>query len=789
MLQIYFKLALRNLLANKLVTGINIFGLSIAVGCSIVVFLFLRNHWTMDNFHRNGDRIFIAEYTVDNQGQAETWGDSPIPLGPALAADFPQVERAVRVELQGAKVYLDNRVFDEVVYFADTGFFDVFTFPLQTGTPVALTEPDAVILSADAAKKFFNGADAVGKEVTLVFENQVRKVFTVKGVAAPFPENTGFRFSLITGFNALTATGTDGLTDWGRHIWGTFVQLHRPDDIGVLSTKMNRYTALHNAANREVQMKALVFDNLRHPNPRAYDVMRRPAEAAHPIVTVIFSLIALLMMALSCFNYINISLGYVGKRLKEIGIRKTIGGRKMQVVGQFMSENLLLCFLALLIGLVLAQTVFTPFFNAIMVTQVSVSFGANPWLWAFLVGLLLFTALASGAYPAFYVSAFRPVAILKGRQQLDGKKGLTRVLLVTQFMLAFATVIIGVVIAASGRYWKNLPWGYQPDQTLVLRLEHAGQFSFLKNEASRNPHVLQVAGSADHVGEMKTNELVFVGNDTLEAIRYDVGAGYFEAMGLRLKTGRFFDERRPREDADAVLVNATFLKKRSWTDAVGREIRLNDQTCRVVGVVDDFKSSASRTDRPVVFHLAEPDHFGYLVLRHAAGAGGAVQGYMKTAWERLYPETPFNYFRQEKVFDSFYQGYNNLSLAFGYIAALALIIACLGLFGLAAQNFSSRLKEVSIRKVLGASTPGIILLANRQFLSMLALAGILATGACYAGIQLVMNAAEEFTGGIRLGVAPYLIANLIVFLTAALAVGGQSWKLARTAPVDTLRNE
>ena len=383
MLRIYFKLALRNLLSNKLVTGINIFGLSIAVGCSIVVFLFLQNHWTMDNFHRNGDRIFIAEYTVDKDGGVETWGSSPMPLGPALEADFPQVERAVRIELQGAEVYLGNRSFDELVYFADPGYFDMFTFPLKSGRASALTEPDAVILSADAAEKYFQKEDALGKEITIVFENQVRKVFTVKGVALPFPENTGFRFDVLTGFNTLAAIGAPGLTDWSTHTRGTFVQLRQAGDVEVLSKKMDRYVALHNAANPELQMKALVFDNLRHPNPGAYDVVRRPAEAAHPLVTAIFSLIALLMMALSCFNYINISLGHVGKRLKEIGIRKTIGGRKMQLVIQFMSENLLLCFFALLLGLALAQTVLTPFFNAIMVSRISLDLGANAWLWVF----------------------------------------------------------------------------------------------------------------------------------------------------------------------------------------------------------------------------------------------------------------------------------------------------------------------------------------------------------------------------------------------------------------------
>lgn len=791
MLQIYIKLAIRNLLANKLVTAINITGLSIAIGCSIVVFLFLKNYITLDNFHENGDRIFMLEHVVENEGQEEIRGTSPMPLGPALATDFPQVERAVRVDMQGARVFLEDRRFDELVFFADPGYFDMFTFPLQTGSPAALNEPDAVILSDAAARKYFNGEDAMGQSVTLVFENQLKKVFTVKGVAAPFPENTGFAFDILAGFHTLAGAGMADTADWKTHTRGAFVQLRNGADIGVLAGKMDRYVAQYNANNREEPIKSFVFDNLNHPNAGAYNVQRRPTEAAHPLLIAVFALVALMMMALSCFNYINIALGHIGKRLKEIGIRKTVGGRKMQLVGQFMTENLLLCFFALLAGLVLAKMALAPFLNSVFVDemQISLAFDKNYALWVFLFGLLIFTAIASGAYPAFYISAFQPVSIFKGKQQFSGKKGVTSVLLPIQFVLAFSTVIIGVVLTAAGWYWKDAPWGYQPDQTLVVRLDSAGQYAFLKNEAERSPRVLGVAGAASHVGESYSRETVLNGVEKTDVIRYDVGAGYFEAAGLRLKAGRFFDERRPAEDAGAVVVNETFVKKQDWTEAIGQEIRTEEQKAAVVGVVEDFKLFGSGAARPAVFHLAGPGQFNYLAIRHEAGADKTVQAFMKSAWERLYPATPFNYFRQAAVFDDFYRGFGNVARVFHYIAGLALLIACMGLFGLAAQNYSSRLKEVSIRKVLGANTFNIILLVNRRFLVLLVTAGLIATAICYTGAQLLVRQAQEFTGELQLGIAPYLLANLLVLLAAAIAVGGQTWQLARTAPVEALRNE
>ncbi|MCB0547160.1 MAG: ABC transporter permease [Phaeodactylibacter sp.] len=789
MIRNYLKLAYRNLMANKMVSAINILGLSIATGCSIVVFLFLQNYWTMDNFHLNGERIFMVEYTVDKSGREQTWGTSPMPLGPVLATDFPQVEEVVRVEMQGCKVYLGENAFEELAYFADPGYFDMFTFPLKSGSPEVINEPDAVILSASVADKYFNGEEAIGQELTIVFENQVRKVLTVGAVAEEFPENTGFRFGLLTGFNTLKSIGKEGLTDWASHVQSTFVMVRQPEDIDILEERMDKYVALHNAANQMLSIQSFRFDNLRHPNPGAHDVINRPAEAAHPIVTLMFSLMALLMMALSCFNYVNISLGFVGKRLKEIGVRKAIGGRRMQLAGQFMSENLLLCFLSLLLGLALAQGVFAPLLNSVMVMQISISMGENLWLWVFLFGLLVFTGLASGAYPSFYISSFQPVSIFSGRQKLGGKKGLARVLLGAQYVLAFSTVIIGMLLLAAGNYWVAMPWGYQPGQTLMVRLDNAGQYQFLKNKAERCPQVLGVAGSASHIGESQSMETLLIGGEEHDVVRYDVGAGYFEALGLRLKEGRFFDPLLPSEDVSAVVVNETFVKEHQVEDPLGQEAWSDGKPFRIVGVAEDFKIMGSGANHPVIFRLAEEKAFAYMAIRHESGMGKVAEGFMKNAWLQLYPETPFNYFHQEAVFEGFYQSFGDVAKLFGYIAGLALFIACLGLFGLATQNFASILKEASIRKVLGATTASIILLANRGFLLTLFIASLIATAACFLGFSVLVKTMEAYIGTLNLGVGPYLLAYLLVFLAAGIAVGGQSYRLARMSPVEALKSE
>ncbi len=789
MFQNYFILAYRNLLSNKLVSGINIVGLSIAIGCCITVFLFLKNYYTMDNFHVNADRIYMVEHVVENNDGRQVFGSSPMPLGPLLVENFPQVERSVRVELKSVRTYLGSQVFDEFFYFADPGYFDMFTFPLQAGSATALHDLDGVILSHELAEKYFPGEDPMGKTITVGFDGSQKKGFTVKGVAAPFPENTGFRFDLLAGFNALAALGTEEISDWAAMTRGTFVQIKPGTKIEELESSLSEYVALHNAANSEKQIKSFVFDNLKNPDPKAYEVIRRPAEASHPMATVVFAGLVLLMFALSCFNYINIALGQAVNRLKEIGVRKVVGGRKRQLVMQFMSENLLLCFIALLLGLAFAQMVLVPFFNAVMVMKISLSLTGNLSIWAFLLILLVVTAVASGAYPALYISSFRTVSIFRGKSSFSKKSKLTRVFLCLQFVLAFGTVIGGVLFMSMGGVWKKQSWGYQPEGTLIIRLDEAGQFDLLKNEALRNPNIRQIGGAFNHIGESVWRSKIFIGDREQDAARFEVGAGYFEAMGLRLSQGRFFDPKRKTEDGNAVVVNQQMLLDNDWADYEGRQIRSKGKTYDIVGVVENFKLAPTGVMKPAVFYLAEEDNLAYLAVRYTSGTGEQVESFMKNGWQKLDSGTPFSFFHQAMVFDDFFREFSSVSKLFGYVAALALLIACMGLFGLASQNYASRLKESGIRKVLGASPRQIIFQANRSFIILLLIAGVLATTICFGIFQIAVVQAADFVGNIELGILPYLLANALVFLMAGIAMGWQSYRLANVMPAETLRSE
>jgi hypothetical protein len=356
-------------------------------------------------------------------------------------------------------------------------------------------------------------------------------------------------------------------------------------------------------------------------------------------------------------------------------------------------------------------------------------------------------------------------------------------------VFAFGTVIGGVLFYSLAGEWKKQSWGYRPEGTLVLRLDEAGQFSLLKNAALQNPDIQHVAGASNHVGEARWRTKIFIGNEEKEVARFEVGAGYFEAMGLHLAQGRFFDPERKTEDGQSVVVNQEFVKESGWENPIGQQIRFKEKSYGIVGVVGDFKMAPTGVMKPAVFYLSDEANSAYLALRYAPGKGDKTEAYMKAAWAKLNSGTPINFFHQNLVFDSFFQEFNTVANLFGYIAGLALLISCMGLFGLASQNYSARLKESGIRKVLGASAREIILSANRSFLRLLLVASVVATGISFAIFHLASVKAAEFIGDVRLGIGPYLVANLLVLSVAAVAVSWQSWRLARVVPGETLRSE
>jgi putative ABC transport system permease protein len=792
MLESYVRSAFRSLLRNRAASFINVVGLSIALASSVAVYLFLQVYYTLDTFHEHGARVFMVEHVVARDGAEQTWGTAPLPLGPALAADVPQVERAVRVAWAAGDVRTADAAFDERIGFADAGFFDVFTFPLRAGTPAALATPGTVVLSDAAARTYFGDADPMGRRLTIAFGDAGAQAFTVAGVAAPFPRNAGFRFDVLLPFDARPTSAAARADDWAGVVDATFLQLRRPEDLGPVAAQMGRYVARHNAAAPDAPIERFVFENLARPAPDGYTVLQRPTEAPHPAFSLIMVAMAGFMMALSCVNYVNISLGSAARRFKEIGVRKVMGGTRRQLIAQFMAENLLLCALAMVLGLALAWLFLIPLFNGLFVMQIALAPTENLGLWAFLAGLLAFVAVASGAYPALYVSSFQPALIFQGKQGLVEKRWLTRGLLTVQFVIAFFAVIATVVLLMNGRHLRGQAWGYDPEGLVVVRLSDPAQFERLRDVAAGQASVRRGAGSQDHVGVAMGRTRFTPGDGAPgegaehEAVEVVVGPGYAETLGLRLHSGRLFDERLRSDAAEAVVVNRRFVRERGWAEPLGQTLRIDRQVYTVVGVVEDFLYDPVTQPQPLLLRLAGAP-YRFLTLRVAPGAEADVRALLEAEWAAHVPDLPFEAFTQEEVFDRQIDSYANLARGIGYLAALALLIACMGVFGLASQNVARRMKEVGVRKVLGASVPHLVLLVNRVFVGILAAAALVATAVSYGGLRVLVGL--DAANVMPLTPLPFVVAYLLVLLPVAVSVASQSRALATANPAETLRRE
>ena len=398
--------------------------------------------------------------------------------------------------------------------------------------------------------------------------------------------------------------------------------------------------------------------------------------------------------------------------------------------------------------------------------EIKISFAESQGLWIALVALLALTGLASGGYPAFYVSRFQPITIIRGQQTLGSGNIFTRVFLTLQFVLAFITMITGVVFMRNASFQASRDWGYNQEQTYVVPISESWQYAAFQNELEQIPNVVSFAGSRSHIGISSEQIVVDIQGKKVEAVRFDVGFGYLETLDFGLKEGRFFGEAYGTDRERVVLINETFARNQDWDVAIGEQVRIDSLALTVVGVVEDFHyHDFYERIRPTMFFVSEEAGFEYISMTFEAGTGMQMAGVGESTWKRLFPDQPYNGFFQDTVFASFFRETNNIKHIFTFVALMALIISCMGLFGLASQNIARRMKEISIRKVLGASVGRVAVRVNRAFIIQVFLAAVTAIPLSYFFLTALLNAMYAFP--MTIGPQPFVLAFMLVFFDSS----------------------
>lgn len=786
MLRNYLKIALRTLLKNKVPSAINIVGLSVAIACAVVVYLMVHSQLTLNTSHEHADNIFAVHQIRALEDEQQTWAATPAPLGPALEAEFPQVERAVRVEIRGGTVHRDGNEFAEGIHFVDPGFLDMFTYPLKHGRAEALENPGAVILSAESAIKYFGSENPVGQSLTISFGDDVVASFTVGGVAEAFPANDGLGFGLLINYDKQRDLDAAPPNAWTQFTDATFIQVETPAAIANLAGQMAPYVTRHNAAAPEEPIAAFSFANLLDLSQNTDDVRGSMVASASWTELVMFSALAAFLLLLSCINYVNIALSTATQRLKEIGVRKAMGTTRLHLVGQFLTENLVLCFGALALGTLVAHLILVPVVSDLINADLGFHVTERLDIWVFLIGLLAALGIASGSYPAVYISSFQPIAIFRGKQTLGRRRLFMQGLLTFQFVLAFVTIVSSIVFMRNGQYLNARDWGYNPENTLVVRLDESSRYDVLRQEAAQWPQVVSITGARHHLeGGGEPRQFVEIDGTRMEAATFAVGPNYLETLEMRLRAGAGWNE-QGRDDA--VVINEAFAEKQGWSDPVGKPVGLDSTTAVVAGVVENFHyDTFFEAIDPVLLHPADPSSYRFLVMRVEAGTEEATVARLEAAWHRLAPNEPFSYFFQHEVFERFDRANRGLINTLNVVALLALFISCMGLFGLVSHHMASRMKEISIRKVLGASLSRLALQMNRRFLGILLLAACIATPLSYFMLDALLDAI--YTYRMDLGAVSFIIAIGLLLVTGVLTASPQIYRLAMANPADILRDE
>ncbi len=783
----YLKIAYRNLKRNKGYAFINIAGLAVGLAVCLLMALYVRHERSYDRFHEKADRIFQVLTAFERAEQRSVLARAPVPLGETLGATFPEVERVVQLYSMNGVVRRGEKAFEEELLFATPGFFEMFSFELVRGSPAtALDAPDAVVLTRETARKYFGGAGALGRRLSIRLRGTFYD-FTVTGIAEAAPSTSSIRYDVLLPFGRLKSF----VRSFANPNWGTlspyiYVQLPSRAHAEVLEGKFSVLQEQVPESQSGMQFRLLPLTAV-HLTPG----VSNPLEpTSRPAYAYILSGIALFILLIACINFTTLAVSRSARRAREVGMRKVLGAVRPQLIRQFGGEALLMSLVALLLGLALAELLL-PAFSRLVDVPLSFAVWGQPVMLLVLGGLLLFVGLLAGSYPALYLSRFDPVTVLKGPFRALGKSRLTRVLVVFQFALSIFFIIGTLFMARQLDLLQTKELGFDEEQVIRFDVpfrEGARLLGRYRNALADEPGVVRVSGSWEQLGggdgvgfnRMPTTS----GTTEMKLHAFGVAPGFLETLGIELIEGRSFSEARA---GGAVIVNEAMVRQMGWDRPLAREVsvRFTVENAPVIGVVENFHfRSLHHALTPLVMHTSAP--LTNLYVRIAPDDVPGTLATLEAAWEETAPEIPFAFTFLDEHIEQQYRADRRWARIISYAALLAVLIACLGLFGLAAFAAERRTKEIGIRKVLGASVPSIVVLLSKDFLKLVLVAFVIAAPLAYYAMSRWL---EGFAYRTELGPWIFVGAGALALVIALATVSYQAIRAALANPVEALRAE
>ncbi|MDX1671657.1 MAG: ABC transporter permease [Balneolaceae bacterium] len=816
MLKNYLKIAYRNLVKQKGYSLINILGLAVGLASCIIILLYVIHELSYDKHHEKSDRIYRVIAKIDFSGNYLELATVPAPMGPTLKQDFPEVEAVTRFRPRGGYLFrLDNdNIKENRVVWASNSVFDVFTIPMIHGNPdEALKDPMTAVISRSSALKYFGHTDVVGESILM----EDRHTLTVTGVYRDMPETSHFHFDFLLSLETLDEADN---TTWFSNNFRTYIVLKE----GVDARRFERHFETIKKEYVEPQLQQFMGSTLKEfeaaGNSLEYDL--QPLTDIHlysdltgefePNGSIIhvyaFSGLALFILLLACINFMNLATARSSQRAREVGIRKTLGSMRGQLSLQFLAESVIFSALAFALALLLVEFSL-PYFSDLAQRDISQNYFSNPLLLLAIGGIVLITGLLAGSYPAFLLSSFKPAKVLKGTfVEARGQDYLRKGLVVFQFSISIVIIVGLLGMNRQLNYIQNRELGFEKDRVLVLHdvnaLGEQQKVETFKKELLKDPVFISAAPTSFlPVGGFGKNDLTFwpkgerpTQDNTVALQTWDVDEHYIPTLGMDVIEGRNFSEELA-SDRQAAILNESAVKRFGFEEPIGQKIQTvsvkpdgsidteNQREFTIIGVVKNFHyESLRQTISPL--GLFYGPSYGTLAIKIKSGNATLAIDQLEEAWNRFAPSQPFNYSFLDQRFEQMYRGemrVKNLMTAF---SILAMIIACLGLFGLSAYSAERRTREIGIRKVMGATVSNILTLMSTEFIKLIVLSYIISLPLSYIVLRWWL---QDFAYKTELGFGIFVITGAAVLLVALATVSWQSVRAARMDPVESLRKD
>ncbi|HTB26195.1 MAG TPA: ABC transporter permease [Puia sp.] len=793
MLKNYFKIAFRNLWRHRVFSLINILGLTVGMTACFLIFLYVRFELSYDKFHSKSDRIYRIVCDIKTPTETMHPGGPSWAVGPHLMGGFPQVEAAVRTTDDELLVRKGNFKFQEKSsLWADSSFFQVFDFKLVKGNPkTALNEPLSIVFSESAVKKYFGDKDPLGQTVLLTGDGFTAKI---TGVMKDIPENSMIRADMIVSMNTLTRKLNPGLDDqWGNYGNRTYVLLRPGANAAAFEKQIPAFLEKMNGTEmKQLNMyPTLILEKFKD----AYLTSDRNDSNSGSIKNVyIFSVIAVFILLIACFNFINLTTARSAERAKEVGIRKVVGAGRQQLTRQFIGESVLICVIAFILTIAVAALLL-PSFNQLAGKTLSKGIFNN----LSFIGILFLASIGigvlAGIYPALVLSSFKPVTVLKGRFTTGAKGNLLRKgLVISQFTISIALIIATIIVYLQMNFMRNQDLGFNKDQMMVINSNGDPAKDAFVHAVSSLPNVKSVAMSSSVPGGGNMGAYSKIQNvkgemQIANLDLYFVDFDYLKQFDIKMAAGRSFSRDFMTDTTHAMILNESAVKMfgyRSPKDAVGRDFNQWGREGKIIGVMKDFHfKSLQEVIKPLSMRI-EPNGCSLISIKVSGNNLPGTISSIENKWNTLIPARPFSYFFLDEYFNEQYKSEQRFGKLFLNFAILAIIISCLGLLGLASYSTMQRTREIGIRKVLGASVGNIVNLLSKEFLRLVGIAVIIASPIAYFSMHKWLM---DFAYRIPISWWIFVIAAVTATLIAILTVSFQAIRAAVSNPVKSLRSE